>query len=451
MPSPPSTTELGDLAPRDKAGHVLILGFGAPDREIGRRFLVLEPLAIGRSSDFFAHAPKAMSRQHAEVTRDGTSLSVRDLGSRSGTFVNGEKIQKRVLQTGDVVVAGGLGLVVAWAPLVFVPSDGIGALAAAGPALAFWSVAMERALAEVKTAARSHRPFVVVGEPGVGKRVLAERLAHEAGGRLCLIDGASVEPPKLDEHALTPKDTLLFSRLSEADGAMVRLCVDRLRRRERGEPSPRVVVALGEDADGAPVVPEELAPYFEGNYVRVPPLAERPEDILPIAGLHLQRLAKRKIAIGPVLAMRLLRHRWLGNVRGLCAEIERVWVRAGASAAATDVLDDAETEALRDVCKVARDASFIESAWGERTSLQKRKVLRALLRGLIDARKTGPLDASGLAQLCWPGEKISPLSATNRVYVAVTTLRKLGLGKALAYGEGGYRLLEDETVRVVEG
>lgn len=449
MSSPPSTTELGDLAPRDKAGHVLILAFGAPEREIGRRFLVMEPLAIGRSSEFFAHAPKAMSRLHAEVTRDGMSLVVRDLGSRSGTFVNGEKIQKRALQTGDVVVAGGLGLVVAWAPLVFVPSDGIGALAAAGPALAFWSVAMDRALTEVKTAARSHRPFVLIGEPGVGKRVLAERLAHEAGGRLCLIDGASVEPPKLDEQALLPKDTLLFARLSEADAAMVRLCVDRLRRRERGEPSPRVVVALGEDADGAPVVPEDLAPYFEGNYVRVPPLAERPEDILPIAQLHLQRLAKRKVAIGPTLATRLLRHRWLGNVRGLCAEIERVWVRAGASA--TEILDDAATEMLREVCKIARDASFIESAWGERTSLQKRKVLRALLRGLIDGRKTGPLDAFALAQLCWPGEKISPLSATNRVYVAVTTLRKLGLGKALAYGDGGYRLLEDETLRVVEG
>ena len=46
---------------------------------------------------------------------------------------------------------------------------------------------------------------------------------------------------------------------------------------------------------------------------------------------------------------------------------------------------------------------------------------------------------SGFAA-CWPGETIRPDSATNRLYVAISKLRKLGLHDVLRTGDDGYEL-----------
>jgi pSer/pThr/pTyr-binding forkhead associated (FHA) protein len=48
-----------------------------------------------------------VSRQHAEIERSGEEVSVRDLGSSNGTFVNGAKLDsERVLCPGDTVQFG---------------------------------------------------------------------------------------------------------------------------------------------------------------------------------------------------------------------------------------------------------------------------------------------------------------------------------------------------------
>lgn len=50
---------------------------------------------------------KACSRAHAEIYRKGDSISIEDLGSRHGTFVNGKRITHRVrLHLGDRVDIG---------------------------------------------------------------------------------------------------------------------------------------------------------------------------------------------------------------------------------------------------------------------------------------------------------------------------------------------------------
>src|SRR5437868_1138743 len=47
------------------------------------------------------------SRRHAELTPAGQSLSVEDLGSTNGTFVNGSRIAKqRILIPGDQLTIG---------------------------------------------------------------------------------------------------------------------------------------------------------------------------------------------------------------------------------------------------------------------------------------------------------------------------------------------------------
>jgi pSer/pThr/pTyr-binding forkhead associated (FHA) protein len=47
-----------------------------------------------------------VSGRHARIARDGDSFVVEDLESRNGTFVNGERITRRVLRHGDVVLVG---------------------------------------------------------------------------------------------------------------------------------------------------------------------------------------------------------------------------------------------------------------------------------------------------------------------------------------------------------
>jgi DNA-binding winged helix-turn-helix (wHTH) protein len=54
-----------------------------------------------------------VSRHHARITVAGEDLAIEDLGSRNGTYVNGEKVTgKTPLQEGDLVVVGGVRLVV---------------------------------------------------------------------------------------------------------------------------------------------------------------------------------------------------------------------------------------------------------------------------------------------------------------------------------------------------
>ncbi len=65
-----------------------------------------------------------------------------------------------------------------------------------------------------------------------------------------------------------------------------------------------------------------------GVRLRVPPLRDRREDVLPLAGFFLARCAKRAgtraPAIAPAAVRALVRYGWPGNVRELANEIERV-------------------------------------------------------------------------------------------------------------------------------
>lgn len=51
-----------------------------------------------------------LSRRHAEIVTSGQAVSIRDLSSRNGVLVNGEKIREQALLPGDVVQIGHLQL-----------------------------------------------------------------------------------------------------------------------------------------------------------------------------------------------------------------------------------------------------------------------------------------------------------------------------------------------------
>jgi sigma-B regulation protein RsbU (phosphoserine phosphatase) len=62
---------------------------------------------IGRRSSHDLHLDGAdVSRDHAEIARNGDRFTLRDRGSRWGTFVNGEPIAERALEHGDRIHVG---------------------------------------------------------------------------------------------------------------------------------------------------------------------------------------------------------------------------------------------------------------------------------------------------------------------------------------------------------
>jgi pSer/pThr/pTyr-binding forkhead associated (FHA) protein len=68
---------------------------------------------IGRSTgaDFIVEAP-LVSRIHCRVTAGASELEVTDLESTNGTFVNGERVDRRTLKIGDRLGVGRVELVV---------------------------------------------------------------------------------------------------------------------------------------------------------------------------------------------------------------------------------------------------------------------------------------------------------------------------------------------------
>ena len=70
-------------------------------------------LKVGRAEDSdLIIASTRISRHHCEITNDGTTLAIRDLGSGNGSLVNGTKVQQQALKAGDEVQLGPLTFVV---------------------------------------------------------------------------------------------------------------------------------------------------------------------------------------------------------------------------------------------------------------------------------------------------------------------------------------------------
>lgn len=66
-----------------------------------------QAIVIGRSDDAdIKTSDRWVSRQHCELRRRGNHVEVRDLESRHGTYVNGERIARAPLKPGDELCVG---------------------------------------------------------------------------------------------------------------------------------------------------------------------------------------------------------------------------------------------------------------------------------------------------------------------------------------------------------
>ncbi len=80
---------------------------------------------------------------------------------------------------------------------------------------------------------------------------------------------------------------------------------------------------------------------------------------------------------------------------------------------------------------------------GQRHDMRRRHTARRVLMALVEQQRQHPgrrLSHEQLIELGWPGERISPESASGRLRVLIHGLRSMGLRDALLTQEGGYAL-----------
>lgn len=145
-----------------------------------------------------------------------------------------------------------------------------------------------------------------------------------------------------------------------------------------------------------------------------------------------------------------------GDETAAFARIERAQAPREGEPSLAEVNDDARMllRMLASVMKRGRGPRLEvgpEAAWfrppgGAVQSLQKYAAARNILERLTVARlgDRAPLSSEALFTAGWPGVKIAPQSANNRLYVALAKLRKMGLKVLLLRTDEGY-LLDPNT------
>ena len=83
----------------------LIVSDGRRQREL----LIVSKIVVGRDPTCdLSEADPLLSRRHAEFAISGDDVIVRDLGSRNGIYLNGDRVAEGTLQSGDVLRIGHL-------------------------------------------------------------------------------------------------------------------------------------------------------------------------------------------------------------------------------------------------------------------------------------------------------------------------------------------------------
>jgi pSer/pThr/pTyr-binding forkhead associated (FHA) protein len=99
------TSKVESLPSLDEGTAMLVVVRGP---NAGARYLLdREETTVGRHPDceIFLH-DVTVSRRHSEFRREGGEFLLRDLGSLNGTYVNGDRVEEKDLDSGDEVQIG---------------------------------------------------------------------------------------------------------------------------------------------------------------------------------------------------------------------------------------------------------------------------------------------------------------------------------------------------------
>jgi pSer/pThr/pTyr-binding forkhead associated (FHA) protein len=146
---------------------VVVIGRGADAPRLSIDEL---PIQVGRAPDNDIKLyDRAVSERHLRLEPCAAGLSLRDLGSRNGTFVNGVRVHSAIVGEGAVIRVGRTDLRI----------TGREESKSSGPSMVAESSSMMEVLSEVRRVASLPWPVLVTGESGTGKEGIA--LALHAG------------------------------------------------------------------------------------------------------------------------------------------------------------------------------------------------------------------------------------------------------------------------------
>jgi hypothetical protein len=448
-----------DDAPATEQPHWLLTVVDHPDPTLLGRWIgvpVGEALTLGRDAALASEVLEdpGVSRRHARAEAHPDALQVTDLGSSNGTWHDAARVSAATLRSGDVLRVGSVTFVARWAGRL--PP----ATARAGfPA---YSEPMARVAAALHDVAG--RSVMLRGRPFAGVDAVAAALAAQvdrAGTLLPLPRRRGDDSAPL--FARAADRAVLIGPLPLADALWQDELVGALR---AGALRPRLALLWWPDRpDDDGLSRASLVRSLDARVIELPPLAARREDLPHLVRDLCVQLHGRAPRMHHGLLVGMLRARWDDDLLGL----ER-FVRAHLA----PPLDDAPlglTAAMEPsliavaappviggpvpagLAAVARDARWIRPAGLAVVSLEGRHALARVLRVLVDARVERPgrgVEVEEIVSLAWSGQRPVGDSGPHRVHVAVSTLRRLGLGDAIARDERGY-LLDPRRSEVVQG
>jgi len=306
-------------------------------------------LVIGREGDLAVDDERA-SREHAELRHSAGRLTVRDLGSRNGTFVDGVQTDGETVASPGAIVRVGRSLVLLAAdvrPFDTVREADMGSGEfTVGPHLAL-------SLGEVERTAMRGDTLALRGESGSGKELAARRY-HAASGRgggpFVALNCAAIPEGVAERVLFGAKKGAFSGAVADADGSIVAADKGTLFLDEIAELVPAVqakllrvletreVLALGATRPRAVDVRVVVAThrdlraevaagrFREDLYFRVgrpvvvlPPLRERREEI-PWLVARAVAAVREDLAVHTALLEACCTRPWPGNVRELLAE-----------------------------------------------------------------------------------------------------------------------------------
>ncbi len=346
------TTEDGPREGRASAGGelaqpALVLAFadqGARKPEL--RWLPPSGVILGRGSTLFEGGPlvdSKLSREHAALRRHGDGWEINDLGSRNGTWVNGQRLtQPQPIEPGAVIRTGDTLLVFTRCPLAPSTDGGM-------PGLVGVSAALRAVRHSIELIAREKATVLTLGETGTGKELVAQAIHDRSGrpGALVSLNCGSITESVLASElfghvrgaftgATGPRDGLFRAAeggtlfLDEVGETPLALQIQLLRALETHTIRPvgsardvpvdvRIVAATNRDlteAVRAGTFRADLFARLSQWQIKTPPLRERREDLPFLWGYLLARRGSpRPMSVD--LAETLLAHSWPFNVRGL--------------------------------------------------------------------------------------------------------------------------------------
>lgn len=232
------------------------------------------------------------------------------------------------------------------------------------PELIAESSAMKKILQDVTKIAKSQASVFISGESGTGKEVIAaaiHRLSQRASAPFVKVNCAAIAETlveseffghergaftgaltrKIGRFELADKGTLLLDEVTEIplqlQPKLLRAIQEQEFERVGGMKPIRVHIRFlatsnrnMQEAIESKIFREDLFYRLNVVPIQIPPLRQRPEDILPLAHHFLEKFCSENHKIRKTLsekaAQKLLSYHWPGNVRELANIIERTVV-----------------------------------------------------------------------------------------------------------------------------